>query len=385
MFIHKQYASIGIILTMLIGIFLSQPVLAQDEQYVDEINYEIPQVQQDKFYKATVIEEPTEETITEYGQSSLIQHINLIIQNGPDTGKELKLNFDILQGSPKNARLKKSDKVIVGKSFFGGEETFYISDIYRLPSLWVLLGMFIFFVLLLARWAGLRALIGLLISFSVIIWFIVPRIINGQNALIIGFVGTIVIATASLFIAHGFRSRTAIAFVSTLITITTALLLSIFFTNIMHLFGLGSEEAFYLQTTPENLLNLRGILLAGIIIGTLGVLDDITTAQAAVVEELHRANTSFKFRELYNRASSVGREHIISLVNTLILAYTGASLPLLLLFQIYERPAWLVLNSEIIMEEVVRMLMGSTALILAVPLTTGLAAWYYSARHAKQK
>ena len=138
-----------------------------------------------------------------------------------------------------------------------------------------------------------------------------------------------------------------------------------------------SEEAFFLQATPEKIFNLRGILLAGIIIGTLGVLDDITTAQAAVVEELHKAQTSFNMRELFTRASSVGREHIISLVNTLVLAYTGASLPLLLLFEIYERPVWLVLNSEIIIEEIVRMLVGSTALILAVPLTTGLAAWYY--------
>jgi uncharacterized membrane protein len=123
---------------------------------------------------------------------------------------------------------------------------------------------------------------------------------------------------------------------------------------------------------------LRGILLAGIIIGTLGVLDDITTAQAAVVEELHLANPSFDAKGLFKRGSSVGREHIISLVNTLVLAYTGASLPLLLLFQVYERPTWLILNSEIIMEEIVRMLIGSIALALAVPLTTYLASWYYA-------
>ncbi|OGH59527.1 MAG: hypothetical protein A2725_00740 [Candidatus Magasanikbacteria bacterium RIFCSPHIGHO2_01_FULL_33_34] len=276
--------------------------------------------------------------------------------------------------------MEKSDKIIVGKNVFDGEESYYLNDIYRLNSLWILLGIFIFLVLVLARWAGVRSLIGLLISFVVIIWFIVPRIIDGQNALMVGFVGTLVIATVSLFVAHGFRSRTVIAFVSTLITIFIALLMSMFFTNIMHIFGLGSEEALFLQSAEGKIFNLQGILLAGIIIGTLGVLDDITTAQAAVVEELHNANQTFNFRELFTRASSVGREHIISLTNTLILAYTGASLPLLLLFKLYEGPVWLVLNSEIIMEEIVRMLVGSIALVLAVPLTTGLAAWYYNKR-----
>lgn len=348
-------------------------------------NLETPRVQQDVFYKAKVIAEPTEEMITEYGYTSLRQFVPIQILNGPDKGTELKLEFNILTGSPGNMRLGTSDRVIVGKQIIGEEETYYISDVYRLHLLWILLGLFFCVVLLLTRWAGVRALLGLAISFLVIVGFIVPRIIDGQNALIIGFVGTLVIATASIFVAHGLRSRTTIAFISTLITILFALLVALWFTNLMHLFGIGSEEAFYLQAAPETAFNLRGILLAGIIIGTLGVLDDITTAQAAVVEELHKAQPNFGMRELFKRASSVGHEHIISLVNTLVLAYTGASLPLLLLFEIYERPTWLVLNSEIIIEEVMRMLIGSIALVLAVPLTTAIAAWYYGKKTATTK
>jgi uncharacterized membrane protein len=235
-------------------------------------------------------------------------------------------------------------------------------------------------VLLLVRTAGLRAVIGLAISFAIIIWYIVPNIIDGGNALLIGMIGTIGIATTSLYIAHGFRARTSIAFVSTLATIGLSLFFAAVFTNVTHLFGLGSEEAFFLSATPEKVFNLRGILIAGIIIGVLGVLDDITTAQAAVVEELHKANKTFGIKELFRRGFSVGREHIVSLVNTLVLAYTGASLPLLLLFDLYNRPAWLVINSEIIMEELVRMLIGSIALLLAVPITTALAAWYFGRR-----
>jgi uncharacterized membrane protein len=141
---------------------------------------------------------------------------------------------------------------------------------------------------------------------------------------------------------------------------------------------MGSEEAFYLQFAPGASINLRGLLLGGIIIGVMGILDDITTAQTAVVEQIYHANPTLSARELYQRGSIVGREHILSLVNTLVLAYTGASLPLILLFKIYERPAWVTLNSEIIMEEIIRMLVGSITLIIAVPITTFIAAEYYS-------
>ncbi len=371
---NKIFSIVGTIITLLLLVF---PTHATSAQQIDDINLESPPVQKDKFYRAIVTDEPEETMITEFGQTLLIQKIPLEIENGPEKGKKLELDFSISAGSPGSTRLSKSDKVIVAKSVFGEDVTYYISDVYRLNSLWLLCGLFLLLALIFAKWSGLRALFGLLISFAVIIWFIVPKIIDGHNSLIIGFVGTLIIATASIFIAHGFRSRTTIAFVSTVTTILLTILLAILFTNLMHLFGLGSEEAFYLQATPEKIFNLRGILLAGIIIGTLGVLDDITTAQAAVVEELHKANPSLSIRELFTRGSSVGREHIISLVNTLVLAYTGASLPLLLLFDIYERPTWIILNSEIVIEEIVRMLIGSMALILAVPLTTGLAAWYY--------
>lgn len=367
-------------LLLSLGIFgvIVSPVYTQQE---DETEKSI--LPQEIFFKAIVTDEPTETTINDYLQPVLRQHVPIQIINGTEKGKEMILDFDIPQSTPGITRLEKSNKVIIAKSIIAEEETYYISDIYRLNMLWVMLALFIILIIILARWGGVRAIVGLFISFIIIISFIIPRIIEGQNALVIGLIGTILIATISIYTAHGFRSRTTIAFISTTITIFLALLLSMFFIDLMHLFGLGSEEAFFLQASPGKIFNLKGILIAGIIIGTLGVLDDITTAQAAVVEELHRANSSLSLKELFIRGSSVGREHIISLVNTLILAYTGASLPLLLLFQIYNKPAWIVLNSEIIMEEIVRMLIGSISLALAVPLTTYLAAWYYSRHHQK--
>jgi uncharacterized membrane protein len=363
-----------ITLILLIFSFFGFISFANAQEEIPEQTIPVP----DQYAKALVIYEPSETILNEYGQTIIRQRVPITIISGPDKETEMELDFDIRENTPGVARLEVGDKLVVGKSMIAGEEIYYISDVYRLHGLWTMLAIFFVLIFILARWAGVRALLGLMVSFGIIIWFIIPRIMDGQNALVVGFIGTIAIATMSLYIAHDFRSRTSIAFVSTIITIFISLLLAIFFTNMMHLFGLGSEEAFFLQTSPGTILNLRGILLAGIIIGTLGVLDDITTAQAAVVEELHLANPSFDAKGLFKRGSSVGREHIISLVNTLVLAYTGASLPLLLLFQVYERPTWLILNSEIIMEEIVRMLIGSIALALAVPLTTYLASWYYA-------
>ena len=166
--------------------------------------------------------------------------------------------------------------------------------------------------------------------------------------------------------------------VSTLITLTLSIGIALLTVSWAKLFGLGSEEAFYVQVGTFANLNLRGLLLGGIIIGILGVLDDITTAQAAAIEEIHRANPKLNFFELAKRGLSVAGEHIVSLVNTLALAYIGASFPLLLLFSQAYVPIWVALNSERVIEEIVRTLIGSSALVFAVPITTYLAAWFFS-------
>jgi len=166
---------------------------------------------------------------------------------------------------------------------------------------------------------------------------------------------------------------------STLITLGISIGLATFFVNISRLLGQGSEDAMFLANSSLGEINLQGLLLAGIIIGTLGVLDDITTAQTSVVGELRLANPTLSKHELHKRALVVGKEHISSLVNTLVLAYAGASLPLFLLFSAYpDTPFWYSLNSQFISEEVVRTLVGSTALILAVPISTYIAAHFLS-------
>jgi uncharacterized membrane protein len=220
-------------------------------------------------------------------------------------------------------------------------------------------------------------MLGLVASAAIIVWFIVPRIIGGADPLWTSLLGCIAIACVSLFLAHGFNKRTGIAFAATLITLGISAFAAVEAVSFTHLFGMGSEESLYVLGDLPG-LSLKGLLLGGIMLGLLGVLDDITTAQSAVVDELKQANPELDFKELYRRGLSVGREHIASLINTLFLAYAGVALPLFLLFSLNKgQPLWTVFNNEMIAEEIVRTLVGSACLILAVPITTALAAYAF--------
>ncbi|PIR03799.1 MAG: hypothetical protein COV59_03955 [Candidatus Magasanikbacteria bacterium CG11_big_fil_rev_8_21_14_0_20_39_34] len=334
----------------------------------------------DVFFKAKVVEVQKGEIKEEFGTKSFFQNVKVELIDGDLKGKQLNLLYESRSNAEDQLGLKMGEKVVVGRSLneFDTQETYYIADVYRLHALLWFFLFFIFVALIFAGKHGMHAFIGLGLSFFVIMYFIVPKIISGSNPFLISFVGTMAIACFSIYVAHGIKPRTHIAFFSTIVTIFISLLLAYIAVHSMRLFGLGSEEAFYLRFSPKGEINLQGLLLGGIIIGTLGILDDITTAQAASVDEIHKANSSLSFGELYKRGLSVGKEHIISLVNTLVLAYTGASFPLLLLFNIYQQPIWLTLNSEILIEEIARMLVGSISLIFAVPITTALAAYVFS-------
>lgn len=336
-----------------------------------------PPVQQDEFFRAKVVTVIQESEKTEFGQTDIVQYIKVKILEGTEKNKEIEFSYQIGEDK-KDRKLHDGQKIVLGRSFTSSEQPYYVSDIYRLNAIWFIFGFFFLLTLVLARIQGFRAFLGLILSFVIISFFIVPLILKGWNPLWVCLLGAIGISSVTLYIAHGFHVRTSIAFVSMLLTLGCAAILSYLFVISSKLFGLGTEEAFFLQTAPEVVINLRGLLLGGILVGTLGVLDDITTAQAATVEQIHKANSSLGFSELYLRGTSVGKEHIVSLVNTLVLAYTGASFPLVLLFSLYKKPMWTTLNSEMIAEEIIRMLVGSIALMIAVPITTFLAAYIFS-------
>lgn len=258
---------------------------------------------------------------------------------------------------------------------------YYITDRYRLPSLYWVLGVFVVFILMFSRWRGLTSLIGLGVSVAVIVWFVVPRILAGDSPLLVSILASAVILFVSIYLAHGFHWRTSVAVLSTLITLALTASLAFIGVEVAELYGLGSEEVLSLQITQLSGIDFRGLLLGGMILGALGVLDDITTAQAAAIQQLKEANRQLTFTDLVKRGLKIGQEHITSLVNTLFLAYAGASLPVFLFFTVIpDVPAWVHLNSEFVAEELMRTLVGSIGLILAVPLTTVLAAYVFTRR-----
>ncbi len=354
------------LLVVMIGMLSASRVVAQEESTVRET-----------FYRAAVVEVIDSLTTEEFGDTWFNQNVLVTMIDGDEAGKEIEVAYSTRAGDSGVRTLQEGDRVVIVKTEGIGEPSYAISDIYRLRAVWWMLGAFFFLAVLFGGKRGLFSFFGLACTLYLIVQFMVPKIIDGANPLMIGFVTAFLIAVLSMYLAHGLRPRIHVALVSTCLSIGLAYGLSTLFVWATRLSGMGSEEAFYLQFSPAGSIDPRGLLLGGMIIGALGVLDDITTAQAAAVEEIHLANTSLSMRELYMRGLSVGKEHISSLINTLVLAYTGASLPLLILFVIYARPLWVTLNSELVVEEIVRTLSGSMTLIMAVPLTTGLAAWWF--------
>ena len=242
----------------------------------------------------------------------------------------------------------------------------------REAPLVLLAAVFVVAVVAFGRWQGIRALAGLAVSVVVILTFLLPSLLRDNNATAVALVTASVVAFAALYLAHGMSAATTVALVGTLASVLVITVLAVVVTAVAQLSGIADESFQVLRVTAEA-VEPRGILVAGIVIGALGVLDDVTVTQVSAVGELRRANPDLARRELYRAAIRIGRDHVASTVNTLVLAYVGASLALLLFFLQEGRTAAQVLSREIVAIEIVRALVGSIGLIASVPLTTGLA------------
>lgn len=253
-------------------------------------------------------------------------------------------------------------------------------DAWRLPVLIVLLVIFIASTVLIGGRQGAMSVLGLLLSILVVGWFIVPMIMKGYNALVISLLGAYIIAATSVLISHGWRVRTFISIGCIVGIVTSIAILAWFVTALASLTGIADDAAFYLSIDHIN-LDMRGVLIGGIIIASLSVLDDVVTTQVAVTEELYNVNPHQSPKKLYSAASSVGREHIASLVNTLALAYVGASLPMVIILSMQNNTSTaLAFNGEYIATEIVRTLVASLGLIFSVPISTLVATKYYMNR-----
>lgn len=302
--------------------------------------------------------------------TQICRTLTLTVHEGPDAGAIVALNVN-LNFNRSVPELAIGDEVILGYQ----ESTnsyFYADRDRRAPLLW-LAGLFAIVVIALGRLRGLLALLAMAATLVVLVAFVAPSVLDGHDPLLVSVVAASAIGFISLYLTHGFTPTTTVALAGTLGALGLTLGLSWVFFAFANFSGLATEEALVLPQITDN-LNLSALLLGGAVIGALGALDDVTVTQVSTVAELRHRNPTLPTTELVASGIRVGRDHIASTVNTLLLAYAGASMPLILLFAVSEQPLGMVINSEIIAVEVVRTLAGSIGLVAAVPITTALAA-----------
>ena len=298
------------------------------------------------------------------------------LRDGPDAGEIVELSVDA-DGFPD---ISLGDRVALDQMIDGdGEQQYFLTDFQRTPTLLVLGLIFVLAVLGVSRWQGLRSLIGLGLSLAVVVQFVVPAIAAGSSPPVVAMVGAVAVMIVTLYLTHGMSELTTAAVVGTTISLALTVVLGTVFVDRARITGFASDDAVFAQFAVEG-LDLQGLVLAGLIIAALGVLDDVTISQSSTVFALHETDRTLSWRQLFSRGMTVGRDHIASVVNTLFLAYTGASIALLLLFSTSDLPVLEIINSELLAQELVKTIVGSLGLIMAVPLTTALAATVAIAR-----
>ncbi|HVL91634.1 MAG TPA: YibE/F family protein, partial [Actinomycetota bacterium] len=297
---------------------------------------------------------------------------SLRLQEGPDAGEMIDLDVPERLGE---GTLERGDSIVVvhytnPEAVDAGVE-YQFADRDRKPALIALIVVFAVAVVALGRLRGLAALAGLVASLAILLSFVLPSILEGNSPLLVAVTGASAIAFVALYAAHGINVRTTVALLGTIASLALTALLGTMFSGVARLTGLLSEEVPFLQLAAGR-IDFEGIFLAGLVIGALGALDDMTVTQASVVWELRTAGLRDS-RELFRSAMRVGRDHVSSTVNTLALAYAGASTTLLLLFVLSGERITQIGNGEIVATEIVRTLVGSIGLVASVPITTMLA------------
>ncbi|MGW2524442.1 YibE/F family protein [Streptomyces sp. NPDC001617] len=296
-----------------------------------------------------------------------------------DSGKDKGRTFTEIVQPDQSRQLHEGEKVVAAYEPSAPKDLQYsVTDVNRRFPMALLAGIFAVAVVIVGRMRGVMALVALAISFLILNFFILPAILQGSNPLLVAVIGSSAIMLIALYMCHGLSARTSVAVLGTLISLVLIGVLGSQFIGWAALTGNTDDNTGLIHGLYPS-IDMSGLLLAGVIIGSLGVLDDVTVTQTSAVWELHDANPSTGWRGLYRAGIRIGRDHIASVVNTLVLAYAGAALPLLLLFSIAQSSVGTVANSELVAEEIVRTLVGSIGLVASVPVTTLLAALVVSA------
>ena len=354
----KRVLLVGVLLLL-----LSLPAFAQEvhEELQETVRAEV-----------VAIPETYERDIIGTNTTATVQVLQVRILEGEKENTVVSFENDVLL-------LEEGDTIFVNRlETIDGVEYFAFKDVDRRGALAVLAVFFVGLLVIFAGQQGVRAVMSLIGSIGVIVFVLVPLLLSGYPPVLTSVAIAAVILALVIFVTHGTNARATIAFAGTVGAVVATGVIATVWVEVAHLTGFASDASVYLNFSTQGALDFRGLLLGSIMIGVLGVLDDVAITQASVVRELKSTDRTLSMYELYRKALRVGRDHIGSLVNTLALAYVGVSLPLVLLFARTDAALGTILNQEVIAAELVRTLVGSIGLILAVPLTTLLAAWWFA-------
>lgn len=317
------------------------------------------------------------------GMAHPYQRLLLRVERGSLAGEEIEVEEGTFNVISEERLFDIGDRVFVERVVGPDGDRFYISDPVRTaPLLWTG-ALFVGLVTLVGRGRGLRALLGTLLSLALIFGIVLPQILAGHDPVIVSVASSIVLLAVSTYVVYGWSFKSHAAVIGMMVSLVLTGVLASLFVVWARLTGLSEEGGFVVLALGPD-VDLRGLVLGGIIIGSLGVLDDICVGQASAVLELINANRELSWRQLFRSSLSIGRDHIAAMVNTLLLAYVGASMPLMLAFALYDEPIWRRINREPVAEEIVRTLVGSVGLVLAVPIT-GLIASLLARRAVRRE
>jgi len=323
---------------------------------------------------AEVIEVLEEGTIDLGGHTQVYQVVRVRPLEVPYRDIPLEVDYGKRQIRSDDIRMYPGEKILitVGKTP-ANLVTAYFVDFDRTSALLWMTGMFAAAILFISGWKGFRSLLSMGFSLAVIIGYIIPHILVGEDPVRVSIIGSGLLLGVTLYLTYGWNLKSHSAVAGMLIALILTGMLAWAFMLLTRLSGQGDENALFLLQMLDARINLRGLFLGGMIIGALGVLDDLVMTQASAVFELHGANPELGFRGLYKSAMRIGQDHVAATVNTLVLAYAGASLPMLLMFSLSRGNYLYLINIAFVAEEIVRTLVGSIGLIMAVPLTTAIA------------
>lgn len=296
------------------------------------------------------------------------------LQEGKYEGITLQIDYGKRELRPNGIHFQTGDEIYVttGKGPDNVLKAYYV-DYDRTKELWILVGVFVIAMIIVGRWKGVGSVVGLIFSIVVIMGYVIPHVLSGEDPVQVSLIGSGILLGVTLYITYGWNLKTHASFISMVLSLLLTGALTVFFVGLTRLSGSGDENANYLMQLSTVTLDLRGLLLGGMIIGALGVLADLVTTQSAAVFEIYDANPALGFKGVFAKTMRIGQDHVAATVNTLVLAYTGASLPLLLIFSLGKGNFSMLLNIEFVTEEVVRTLVGSLGLVAAVPISSFIA------------